>query len=370
MKTISHSTQRLLLTLVVLSSVPASALAQTVSVPDPELNAAIRQTLQKPNGPLTQQDLLSLTNLNACCRNISSVEGLEAAQNLATLFLDKNQLTNFSLASPLTNLTYLDLSVNSLANVAIPSGLTKLNTLILQANLLTNFNLPAGLTALRKLDLGNNQLATFTLPSDQTGLIGLDLGENLLTSFILPKGLTNLMSLALFFNQLTNLSLPADLSDLTVLDLGNNQFANLALPSGLTNLFVLVVQSNQLSNLTLPPDMSALTELFVDGNPLDALVLSDALAAGNLADSVAQLRNQNVPVFSYPLGIQLIVPRSTAGGFEFVLTGPPGLYQVMSSTNLSLWTELASVTNTTGIVRFADPQAAFSRQKFYRARSL
>ena len=50
--------------------------AQEVPVPDAGLNAAIRDALQKPAGPLTMQDLLSLTNLNADSRNVSSVEGL------------------------------------------------------------------------------------------------------------------------------------------------------------------------------------------------------------------------------------------------------------------------------------------------------
>src|SRR5690242_20741806 len=53
-----------------------SLLAQEVLIPDPGLNAAIRQALQKPNGPLTEQDLLSLTALNATSRGVSSVEGL------------------------------------------------------------------------------------------------------------------------------------------------------------------------------------------------------------------------------------------------------------------------------------------------------
>ncbi|HTD89014.1 MAG TPA: hypothetical protein VK850_20780, partial [Candidatus Binatia bacterium] len=59
----------------------ATALAQEVSIPDPGLNAAIRAAIQKPAGPLTQQDMLGLTNLSAGGRNISSVEGLQAARN-------------------------------------------------------------------------------------------------------------------------------------------------------------------------------------------------------------------------------------------------------------------------------------------------
>jgi len=41
----------------------AGPLAQEVTIPDPGLNAAIREALDKPIGPLTEQDLLSLTNL-------------------------------------------------------------------------------------------------------------------------------------------------------------------------------------------------------------------------------------------------------------------------------------------------------------------
>jgi internalin A len=88
-----------------------SARAQEVSIPDPGLNAAIHQALQKPSGPLTESDLLSLTNLPAGSRNISSVKGLEAARNLRILDLDSNSLTNsrsasrllFSAVPPLTD---------------------------------------------------------------------------------------------------------------------------------------------------------------------------------------------------------------------------------------------------------------------------
>ena len=63
----------------ILAGFMASARAQEVSIPDPGLNAAVREALQKPIGPLTESDLLRLTFLSACCRDISSLEGLEAA---------------------------------------------------------------------------------------------------------------------------------------------------------------------------------------------------------------------------------------------------------------------------------------------------
>src|SRR5438046_5423707 len=93
-----------ILLLLVLTGLVATAQAQEVSIPDPGLNAAIRDALQKPAGPLTAQDLLSLTNLDARFRRVKSLEGLEAAHNLTTLDLSHNQLTNLTLPVGLTNL--------------------------------------------------------------------------------------------------------------------------------------------------------------------------------------------------------------------------------------------------------------------------
>jgi hypothetical protein len=50
----------------------ASTSAQEVSIPDPGLNSSIRDALQKPVGPLTGQDLLGLTALNAIGRIMTS----------------------------------------------------------------------------------------------------------------------------------------------------------------------------------------------------------------------------------------------------------------------------------------------------------
>src|SRR6266576_6588677 len=107
-------------TLLALASFVTSTLAQEVSIPDPGLNAAIRDALQKPVGPLTQGDLLSLTNLSARNRNVSSIAGLEAARNLVLLDLDINHLTNVSNLGALANLSTLDLSVNPLTNFSLP----------------------------------------------------------------------------------------------------------------------------------------------------------------------------------------------------------------------------------------------------------
>ena len=119
----------------------------------PAWTPRIRAALQKPVGPLTVPDMLSLTNLNATNRNIRSIEGLETARNLSVLQLNNNALTNFALPNTLTNLGVLDLSSNPLSQCTIPGGLTNLGTLTIESCQLNSFTLPANLTGLTTLDL-------------------------------------------------------------------------------------------------------------------------------------------------------------------------------------------------------------------------
>src|SRR6059036_2636498 len=145
MKTIIHVIRLFILTVLVLTSFIVSTRAQEASIPDPGLNAAIRAALRKPFGPLTEQDMLSLTNLNASRATVRSIVGLEAARNLVSLDLQINRLTNFSLPSELTKLSTLDVSVNPLSSFFLPSGLTNLTSLTIESAGLTNLTLPAGL---------------------------------------------------------------------------------------------------------------------------------------------------------------------------------------------------------------------------------
>jgi hypothetical protein len=69
------------------------------------------------------------------------------------------------------------------------------------------------------------------------------------------------------------------------------------------------------------------------------------------------------------LAVRLTSPRLTTDGrFEFTLTGPPGVYAILGSTDLAAWSELRATTNTLGRVAFTDATADLSGGKFYRAR--
>lgn len=170
-------------------------------------------------------------------------------------------------------------------------------------------------------------------------------------------------------NQLTNLTLPSDLVRLARLDLGENQLSSFTFPPGMTNLSTVDLDANQLAELALPPDLTNLTSLFVDGNPLTMFAVSEPMAAANLAALVASLLNKGVFVFTYPLMPWLIRVRQPIGAFQFAITGPPGVYTILASTDLVAWTELGVSTNSLGAVVFTDGTAHLTPQKFYRTRS-
>ncbi|HTI68663.1 MAG TPA: SUMF1/EgtB/PvdO family nonheme iron enzyme [Candidatus Limnocylindria bacterium] len=389
MKSLNCPIRPILLIVLALASFVSSTVAQEVSIPDPRLNAVIRATLQKPDGPLTQQDLLGLTNLTAISQNISSLQGLGAARNLTSLLLDDNNLTDFSFPDGLSKLGILELSENSLTNLSLPSGMTNLTKLRVEFSGLPQLSLPAGLTKLAELHLGFNQLPSLTVPADMTNLGVLSVYQNHLTNLTLPPRLPNLNWLDLDGNQLSRLELPASLPNLNVLigsgnqlanftlppgltnlafvRLNENRLTNLALPPGLTSLSFLQLETNQLTTLILPPDVTQLTSLLLDGNPLHTFALSESLAATKLAQEVVTLRTHGSDVYTYPLTTQLIQPLYLIGVFKFALTGPPGIYTVLSSTNLIDWSTVRVTTNLLGAVNFVGADADPAPQKFYRA---
>ena len=58
----------------------------------------------------------------------------------------------------------------------------------------------------------------------------------------------------------------------------------------------------------------------------------------------------------------------TNGSLQLRLTGSLGLaYEIQASTNLSAWTSLGTITNTSRTMQFVDPTAANQPQRFYRA---
>ena len=162
-------------------TLPLTATAQVVDIPDPNLRAAIEKALGKaPGTTITATEMEILTRLEARNANISDLTGLQAATNLTSLDLgpekvanewrNSNAVTDLSPLAGLTQLTSLHLPNNSISDISAVAGLTNLTWLNLWGNSVSNISAVAGLTNLKDLYLGDNNISDISHLAANTGL--------------------------------------------------------------------------------------------------------------------------------------------------------------------------------------------------------
>lgn len=320
---------KLISIILVLLSWTLPSQAEDIEIPDPVLEALVRQHLGNPNDPITRSEMESLSELDGGGTydpesQIQSLQGLQAAtklelldlslrvsndtdlsplgalSELKTLDLSYNKLTSFTLPPELTKLTYLYVSGNQLTELTLPPSLTKLTTLEFGYNRLTELILPPEFTSLTSLYLVDNQLTELTIPPSLTKLTTLVLVDNQLTDLTIPAGLSNLANLWLSGNSLNTLRLsksltslkklslewstapvfelleaPSGLTSLTMWNRHGTALTSLTLPAGMISLERLDLGYNDLTSLELPGDMSALTYLDLSRNGMESLTLHD-----------------------------------------------------------------------------------------------
>ena len=180
-----------------------STLPEVVSFTDYNLERAVRQALKKPEGPLTTDDLASLTSLDVEEQNIKSLDGLEHATALDTLNLLGNEIEDVSPLSDLSNLTFLRLGGNRVADVSALSSLTKLKWLSLWGNRVADVSALSSLTDLNTLNLSGNEIEDVNSLSNLTKLRWLNLGNNQVADVSALDGLTKLDWLGLLDNPIS-----------------------------------------------------------------------------------------------------------------------------------------------------------------------
>ena len=130
-----------------------------ITFSDPNLEAAIREALDKAEGPITDADLGGLTELDASERDIRDLAGMEHCVNLEWLNLYGNQISDVSPLSGLSNLELLVLWDNQISDVGPLSGLSNLELLDLWDNQISDVSSLSGLSNLELLGLEDNQIS-------------------------------------------------------------------------------------------------------------------------------------------------------------------------------------------------------------------
>jgi len=141
-----------------------------VDFADPNLEAAVREAIGKPEGLVYPSDLEDLTFLDAADGNIIDLTGLEWCLNLTELVLEENEIGDITPLSDLTNLELLNLNGNQVDDISALSNLTNLSYLYLADNEISDITSLSSLVKLGKhtflsippsvcLDLSHNQIS-------------------------------------------------------------------------------------------------------------------------------------------------------------------------------------------------------------------
>ena len=129
-----------------------------VQFQDSNLEAAVRDMLNQPEGTLRQHKLLTIAKLDASSYQIADLEGIQHLRNLAFLNLRDNSITDITQLSTLVRLADLNLRGNAVSDIAPLAALTNLESLNLRNNSITDLTPLVMLTNLRELNLYGIQL--------------------------------------------------------------------------------------------------------------------------------------------------------------------------------------------------------------------
>ena len=258
--------QRITLHLMLYIVLCGIALAQVVEIPDPNLQQAVRETLNLPAGaPITQADMRQLTQLRVPRDSqIRDLAGLEYA----------------------TNLTYLALGGNEITDLTPITGLMKLRFLSVWGSPISDLSPITNLTELAHLYLGYCRTVSDIAP---------------------VANLTNLTFLQLSGNQVVDISPLENLTNLTELQLEHNRIVHVAPLADLTNLEALQIHNNAITDYS-PLDGLSLTHFTYDENcEMPPIPLRPRLADRNFPSIFAawDWRPVNRPHLSYVEGVAL-----------------------------------------------------------------
>ena len=249
-----------------------------VVISDANLRAVIEKGLGKASGePITGEEMVTLTRLNAPNKNIRDLTGLESASGLTMLILggevengkpvNSNTISDVSALSGLTNLRVLDLGFNAISDVSPLFDMTSLIWLSLSSNNISDVSALSELTSLQRLFLDKNTISDVSALSSLTSLDRLFLDNNSIPDVSALSSLTSLTWLYLHNNRISDVSVLSELTSLVWLSLSSNNISDVAplvANTGLGEGANIDVRNNPLSTTSINKHIPALKDKGVD----------------------------------------------------------------------------------------------------------
>ena len=172
---------------------PEQSPGTVVHIPDPNLRAAIAETLGKsPNAPITVEEMERLGKLDAQNRGIRDLTGLQFATNLSRLYLKDNQISHLSPLAGLINLRDLSLRGNPVSDLSPLRGLTNLTILYFEYTQVSDISPLRGLVNLNHLSFHHTLVSDLSPLAGLINLKGLDFNITNISDVSVVAGLVNL----------------------------------------------------------------------------------------------------------------------------------------------------------------------------------
>ena len=227
---------------------PERSPGTVVHIPDPNLRAAIAESLGKsPNAPITVEEMEGLKRLEPWNRGIHDLTGLHFATNLTWLNLNDNQVSDLSPIAGLINLSVLKFSRGNVSDLSPLAGLINLKELrFSRENNISDLSPLAGLINLEHLTFSNGKV------SDISPLAGL----------------VNLKVITAWNNPIFDISPLAGLTKLEKLDICHAGFSDISALAGLTRLTEVYFVANEISDISPLAGLTGLSRLNLDGNEI------------------------------------------------------------------------------------------------------
>ena len=192
--------------------------SDTVTFPDAHLEAAIRGTLGKSTGDITQTDLAGITILSAPYHSISNLSGLEYCTSLSELNLLNNSITDISPLAGCTQLYLLTLTGNQVTDISALASLPALKLVYLGRNQISDVSPLSGLQYLQRVVLFSNQVSDISPLAQNTGIGSgeeLDLRTNPLSEVSIDTYIPQLQSRGVNVLYDSSISITCDTASLT-----------------------------------------------------------------------------------------------------------------------------------------------------------
>ncbi|WP_158736871.1 CotH kinase family protein [Alteribacillus sp. YIM 98480] len=187
----------------------------TVHFADENLETAVREALDQPEGPVRQEDLQEVDSIDLSYSGIESLEGIEKLITVRDLNLEGNRIEDIDPLEELIYLEDLNLRGNHVEDVAVLEKMERMRSLDLRETGIKDVEAIAHMTTLQDLNVRGNSITSIEPLENMVELRKLNVRNNHIEDISVLSHLNKLEDINLRHNAIQDFSPVFELPHLT-----------------------------------------------------------------------------------------------------------------------------------------------------------